>query len=125
MNKILNYKLENIDRQTIEIPLPERILSVIEHNNDIVLRYIADDNKNVPKISLDILVIGTGEVVEDNIGIYTSLGTVKLFDGKEIWDVFYRYNDSFRVFDQPDKLKEPIIEGFDRENPGKGGILVS
>lgn len=125
MNKILEYVLENIDQQTIYIPLPARILSVIEKNDDIVLYSIVDDDKNVPTISVDILVIGTGEVVEDNIGLYTFLGTVKFLDGKEIWHVFYRYNDSVRAIGQSSKLGEPLIEELGRENPGKGGILVS
>jgi len=82
MNMISKYKLENIDQQTIVIPLPARILSAAEQNNDIVLYSIIDDEKDVPTIPVDILIKGTGDVVENNIGLYTFIGTVKLFDGK-------------------------------------------
>lgn len=94
MNTIYKYKLENIDQQTIIIPFPAKILSVVEQDNDIVLYSIVDDGKDgkdVHKIPIEILIKGTGDVVEDNIGLYTFVGTVKLFDGKEIWHVFYRY----------------------------------
>lgn len=127
MNKIFNYKLENIDKQTIDIPLPARILSVVELNDDILLSSIIDDDKDVPRISVDILVIGTGEFVEDNNGVYTFLGTVKLFDGKEIWHVFYRYTDHDHIngnYGNADKLFIEDIEEFKRESPGKGGLLV-
>jgi len=109
---ISKYKLENIDQQTIVIPLPARILSVAEQNNDIVLYSIIDDEKDVPKIPVDILIKGTGDVVENNIGLYTFIGTVKLFDGKEIWHVFYRYTDDVRIIDQPEKLGESLTEEF-------------
>ena len=127
MNKIFKYVLENVDIQTIHIPLPARILSVMEKNDDIVLYSIVDDDKDVPTVSVDILVMGTGDFVEKNIGIYTFLGTVKLLDGKEIWHIFYRYSDNVRAFGQSDKLGEylPLIEEFKRENSGKDGILVS
>ena len=96
MNSIFKYKLENIDQQTMVIPFPARILSVVEQDNDIVLYSIIDDEKDekdVPKIPIEVLIKGTGDIVEDNIGLYTFVGTVKLFDGKEIWHVFYRYID--------------------------------
>lgn len=124
MNKIYKYKVENVDQQTIEIRLPARILSVMEQDDDIVLYSIVDDNKDVPTIPVDILVIGTGDLVEDHIGLYTFLGTVKLFDNKEIWHVFYRYTDRVNVVGKSDKLTEPLIEEFERNNPGKGGVLV-
>lgn len=93
MNKICQYKLENIDQQTIEIPYPAVIHSVVEQNNDIVLYAIVDDEDS-QMICIDILVRGTGEVLDDDICLYVSIGTVKLFDGKEIWHVFYRRNKS-------------------------------
>ncbi len=89
MNKIFEHVLENVDHQIIDINFPARILSVIEKNNDIVLYSMGDDGKDVTTISLDILIIGTGEVVDDMVK-FIFLGTVKLFD-KEIWHVLYRY----------------------------------
>ena len=127
MNTIWKFKLENIDQQTIEIPLPAKILSVVEHNDDIMLYAVVDDDKDVPKIPVDILIKGTGDVVEKNIGLYTFLGTVELFDGlarKEIWHVFYMYTDNDRRSGQTDRLGEPVVE-FRREFPGKGGMLVA
>lgn len=115
MNTIFKYKLENIDQQMIDIPLPARILSVIEMNNDIVLYSIVDDDKDVPTMPIDILIKGTGDVVENNIGLYTFLGTVKLFDDKEIWHVFYRYSDHDLIIGQ-EESKEQIV--------GKGIALV-
>jgi hypothetical protein len=109
MNTILGYKLENIDQQTIEIPLPARILSVVEQNDDIVLCAIADDDKDIRKISVDISIKGKGDFIENNIGLYIFLGTVKLYDGKEIWHVFYAYVDNDREVGQSDKLLEPLI----------------
>lgn len=125
MNKISKFKLENVDQETIDIPLPARILSVVEKDNDIVLYAITDDDKDVPTIPVDILILGTGEVAEDNIGIYTFLGTVKL---SEFWHVFYRYRHfgHDHVVIQSDKL--PVIEERKEEyNIGdsrKGDALV-
>lgn len=125
MNTILKYKLENVDQQTIEIPLPARVLSVIEQNDDIMLCSVVDDDKDVPKIPVDISIKGTGDVVENGIGLYTFLGTVKLFDGKEIWHIFYMYAGNDRITRQTDRLGEPLVEEFKRKSPGKGGMLVA
>lgn len=126
MNTIWKFKLENIDQQTIEIPLPAKILSVVEQNDDIVLYSVVDNGKDVPMIPVDILIKGAGDFVENNIGLYTFLGTVKLFDGTEIWHVFYMYadNDS-RSSRQTARLGEQILKEFRRELPGKGGMLVA
>ncbi len=119
MNTIYDHKLENIDQQTITIPFPARILSVAEKNNDIVLFSIIDDEKDVPKISIEILIKGKGDFIENNIGLYTFVGTVKLFDDAEIWHVFYRYTDSVHIIDQSDKQSESLTEEF------KGGIIIA
>jgi hypothetical protein len=124
MNTIWEYKLENIDQQTIEIPLPARILSVVEKNDDIMLYSLVDNDKDVPKIPVDILIKGTGDLVEKNILHYTFLGTVKLFDGTEIWHVFYKYADNNRRLEQP-RLGEPVIEFRKESSCGKGGMLVA
>lgn len=118
MNTIINYKLENIDQQTIEIPLPARVLSVIEKNNDIILCSIIDDERDVPKIPVNILIKGRGDFLENDIGLYTFLGTVKLFDGNEIWHVFYKYTDTIRVIEKTEKIGESLREEF------KGGMTI-
>lgn len=125
MNTIFKYKLENIDQQTIEIPLPARILSVIEKNDDIVLYAVVDDDQDVPKIPVDISIKGTGDVVESGIGLYTFLGTVKLFNGKETWHVFYMYSGDDRSVRKPAKLGELLIEESGRTFAGRGGILIA
>lgn len=125
MNKIIRYKLENVDQQTVEMPFPARLLSVIEQNDDIVLYSIIDDDKDVPKIPIDILVIGTGDAVEENIGLYTFLGTVRLFDNKEIWHIFYKYTDDGHI---KKSYNPPIIEDIEeikKEFRGKGNIMIA
>ncbi len=106
MNKISKYKLENIDQQDIEMPFPATILSVVEQNDDIILYAIIDDDKDTSKIFVDILIRGTDDIVESCIGLYTFIGSVKLYDGKEIWHVFYRYNDR-------DNISEFSIDEFE------------
>lgn len=125
MNTIWKFKLENIDQQTIEIPLPAKILSVVEQNDDIMLYSVVDNDKDVPKIPVDILIKGAGDFVENNIGLYTFLGTVKLFINEEIWHVFYMYADNDSRSGQADRLGEPVVEELRREFPGKGGLLVA
>jgi hypothetical protein len=125
MNTIHKYTLENIDQQTIEVPLPARILSVIEQNNDIILYAVVDDSEDVPKIPVDISIKGTGDIVENGIGLYTLLGTVKLFDGKEIWHVFYAYADRDNMIGNLAKIGEPIAEEFKKKSTGRGDILVA
>lgn len=123
MNKILKYKLENVDQQKLELPLPARMLSVVEQDDDIVLYALVDDDVGIPKIPVDVLVVGTGDVLEDNIGLYTFLGTVKLFAGEEIWHVSYRYIDSTR--ERNGNIREPqLIENFEGEFHGRVGITV-
>ena len=125
MNKISKYKLENVDKQTIELHLPARILSIMEQNDDIVLYSVVDDDNSIPKIPIDILVVGTGDVLEDDISLYTFIGTVELFGGQEMWHVFYRY--AYPIGDRSSNIRESqlIIEEFDRRLDSKGGMLVS
>lgn len=124
MNKIFKYKLENIDQQRLELPLPARMLSVVEQDDDIVLYSLVDDDSGIPEIPVDVLVVGTGDVLENNVGLYTFLGTVKLFGGKEIWHVFYRYVDPMR--ERNGDIREPqLVENFRREFPVMGGITIA
>jgi hypothetical protein len=125
MNTIFKYKLENIDQQTIEIPLPARILSVVEKNDDIVLYAVVDDDKDIPKIPVDISIKGTGDIVESGIGLYTFLGTVKLFNGNEIWHVFYMYAGDDRTVRKPTKLGELLIEEYGKKIADMGGVLIA
>lgn len=92
--KIFKYKLDYIDHQEhiiIYIPMPAKILSVAEQNNVAVLYVLVGVEKKT--IPIDILIIGTGLPIHDNIDMYKFIGTVKLDYGKYMWHVFYRYVD--------------------------------
>lgn len=92
MKKIFRYVLEVIENQTVRIPLPAIVLSVVEQGVHIALYAIADDGEDVPVESIDILMKGTGHPIQDNMDdLYTFIGTVKLFDRRLAFHVFYRY----------------------------------
>ena len=120
MKKITKFKLENIDQQIVRLQLPARILSVVEQDDDIVLNYVADDGEGIPKVSIDILIMGTGDLVV-NIDNYTFLGTVKLIDGKEIWHVFFRYIEDIEGHVD---VKNPS-EKLEIKSPGEISIVCS
>jgi hypothetical protein len=90
MKKIFKYVLEVIENQTIDIPLPAMILSVAEQGVHIVLYTMADDGEDIPTVSIDILIKETGHTIQDDIGLYTFIGTVKLFNIRQELHVFYR-----------------------------------
>lgn len=90
MKKIFRYVLEVIENQTVDIPSPAIILSVAEQGVHIVLYAMADDGKDIPSESIDILIKETGHPIQDNIGLYTFIGTVKLFNISQELHVFYR-----------------------------------
>lgn len=93
MKKIFKYVLDDAYDQMIYIPLPATILSVEEQRNNIVLYSIVDPDENVPKVSVNVLVIETGESIRDSLDTYKFLGTIKLYNGERILYVFYRYAD--------------------------------
>jgi hypothetical protein len=80
VKKIFRYILEVIENQTVYIPLPAIILSVAEQGVHIVLYAMADDDEDIPTDSIDILIKETGHPIQDNIDLYTFIGTVKLFN---------------------------------------------
>lgn len=90
MKKIFKYILEVVDEQIVDIPLPAVILSVTEQGVHIALYVIADDDKDVPTESVELLIKGTGHSIKDDIDRYTFIDTVKLFNTNMEFHVFYR-----------------------------------
>lgn len=109
MKKIFKYRLDYIDHEEhiiIDMPIPAKILSVVEQNNIAVI-YVLTDNEN-RTTPVDILTVGTGLAIHENIDAYKFIGTVKLDNGKCMWHVFYRYIEMFVEDDY--KLSEASLE---------------
>lgn len=90
MKTVWKYKLDIADHQTIMIPAKAEILSIKEQCEEIVLYALVD-----PKVkgvdAIDILIIGTGHEIDDEqIKGYVFLDTVKLFQGRLMFHVFYK-----------------------------------
>jgi len=86
MRRILKYPLEIIDNQTIKIPGFVCVMSVIEQRDIVVLYSMVNDTE--PTKKLDIRIIGTGNPVDIDIGLYDFIGTVNTNDGRLIWHIF-------------------------------------
>jgi len=86
MKKIYKYNLYITDQQFIEIP--GEILSVANQNENIVLYALVNDNWTPVKYS--ILIVGTGNPIDDCIRDYKFLGTVPICNDKLMWHVFYK-----------------------------------
>jgi len=90
----------------IDILMPAKILSVSEQNNITVVYALVDDERETTPV--DILIIGTGFPIRDNIDTYDFIGAVKLDGGKYMWHVFYRY---VKIFDKDDhEIPEVSLE---------------
>jgi hypothetical protein len=94
MITIYKYKLEVDDIQTIEIQGLQRILSVEEQNDNIVL--YAQINTVFPNPlrksdQVEIIITGTGHDRPElnKVGYWTFLGTVKMMGGDLMFHVFY------------------------------------
>lgn len=48
MKKIFNYDLAIVDKQTIFIPLPAKIISVAEQREHVVLYALVEENSQLP-----------------------------------------------------------------------------
>jgi len=114
MKKIFKYKLDYMDHQEhiiIDIPMPAKILSVSEQNNIAVIYALVDDERETTPV--DVLIVGTGYPIRDNIDTYDFIGTVKLDDGKYMWHIFYRY---VKIFDKDDhEIPEVSLEHLKNE----------
>jgi hypothetical protein len=88
------FILQSVDRQVVKIPLPAKILSVIEQHGEIVMYALMC--KDAPTVPKTIDIYGTGHDVRDKRtdfcdglsepGIF--IGTVSTENGSLIWHVF-------------------------------------
>lgn len=124
MKRIYKYKLGDIDHQKhiiLDIPLPAKILSVAEQYNDVVLYTLIDDENGIAPV--DILIVGTGMSIFDNIDSFKFIWTVKLHNGKYMFHIFYRYIDS--VIKDEYKLSDSSVGHLKETFRGKDGYLIS
>jgi hypothetical protein len=86
---IYKYKLTEY-RQTINLPINSKILSVVEQYNDIVMyAWVNTSEEEVQEC--DVLMLGTGwDIPEFVIKNYKFLNTVNQDSGALIWHVFYK-----------------------------------
>lgn len=105
MQKIFKYILNLVDNQVVDIFLPATLLSVEEQRGDIVLYAIVDDESNAT-IPIDIAIIGTGNVIRQNLSAYRFMGTVKLMNGGLMFHVFAKHG--VRIIDNH-KITEPML----------------
>jgi len=91
--KIFKYPLELTEEQTITLPEPAWILSVINQYGKLVLYAVAELKNNEINLltvhSKTIKIVGTGEEFPD-IDIYEFINTVSMDDGRLIWHVFVK-----------------------------------
>ncbi len=111
MRKIFKYPLEIIDYQTVEIKSPAILLSVVGIDNDIVMYAMVDDLEY--GIPVDVMIVGTGHSIKDDIDDYKFLGTVNLVNKREIWHVFVRHSDDFiRIREKKEDMSILRIDEF-------------
>lgn len=94
MSRILKYKLDVIDVQTIRIPVNAVLLSIIEQHDNIVAYVLVDEETN-ETVGVKFRVIGTGHHHSDLEG-WTYLSTVSTFGGSLVWHIFFDSSSSFR-----------------------------
>ena len=121
MNKILGYKLDNINgkgHMILEIPMPAEILSVLDVDNDLFIYSLVDDDN--PDITpIDILVIGTGNIIKEDMHTYKFVGTVK--SNNSVIHIFYRYVD---ILGDNETNKVRVKDLLQNEY-GRGGLIVA
>ena len=87
MNAIYKYELSVYTLQTVSLPINSTVLSVVEQHQKVVVYAIVDvEQENIEEIVF--LVLGTGEVFDNNIDGYSFLNTVKLSGGSLMFHVF-------------------------------------
>ena len=90
MKNIYKYQLEFYENQVIKIQ-SEKILSVIEQDNTIVVYATVDDELEANDFEFRILT--TGESIKFELGDFNFLGTVKMSRSASVYHVFYRNNN--------------------------------
>ena len=105
MQKIFKYVLDPVDNQVVDILLPATLLSVEEQRGNIVLYALVDDESNVT-IPIDVAIIGTGNIIRQNLSAYRFMGTVKLMNGGLMFHIFAKHGA--RIIDNH-KITEPML----------------
>jgi hypothetical protein len=107
MRKIFKYPLEIIDYQTVEIKSPAILLSVVGIDDKIMMYAMVDDLEY--GIPVDVMIIGTGHAIKDDIDSYKFLGTVNLMNGRETWHVFACHSKNFIGMGEKKEEDIPIL----------------
>lgn len=87
MKRIYKYELKVVDGQFINIQ-SNNILSVQEQDDKIIIYAVIDTEMSAIKYEFGIN--GTGNPISFDIDDFNFLGTVKMYDGKLMFHVFYR-----------------------------------
>jgi len=90
--KIFKYVLEVEPTQFIKVENLVKVLSVEEQQGEIVLYCAVDDKEDfyAHTKELEILVVGTGHLREENFGLWHFVGTVKLMEGDLMFHIFWK-----------------------------------
>lgn len=92
VESIYKYILETVDSQQITIHGFQRILSVIDQRDQLVLYALVDPSSN-EQTWIDVKIVGTGNMVMfDNEG-WDFRGSISQCDGLAIWHVWTRKED--------------------------------
>lgn len=86
---IYKYLLDVTDRQTIMLPKGYKVLSIQPQKD--ALRLWAKIDTNIQEESpLDIIIIGTGRPLPDDIDIYDHFTTIEMCGGNLVWHIFIK-----------------------------------
>lgn len=95
MKAIYKHLLKiNEVHQTVQLPLNSTILS-IQNQNEFAVLWAVVDIDETKTITVDILMIPTGEVIVDDLSKYVYLSTCQFMCGKYVCHYFikYEYNE--------------------------------
>jgi len=85
--KIFKYVLQEVDVQTVEMPVRAQILSVQECRDQLCLWALVDDNSGLEYRT--IAVVGTGNQMPDfDNHTLQFIGTAQRYAGQLVWHVF-------------------------------------
>ena len=87
--KILKYPIPIKDESQIDLPIGSKILSAVEQNDTIVM-YAMVNTEITDVRPVTVRVIGTGNLIENQMTEFKFLGTVNMHRGLLMWHVFVR-----------------------------------
>jgi hypothetical protein len=85
---IYKYTILVCDEFVLNLPVGAKLLSVAEQKGEMVLYAMV-----IPELPLrpvKIRVVGTGKPIPDDMSEFKFLGTIKLYDGKLMFHIFYK-----------------------------------